>query len=139
VAETTVGQRVYLVRLALGDGVRKALPMREFSELLSSHDDAFHASRISDIENDKSAPSLEEVRRIAAVDPLRRGKVWLAGWDDEWEGDQGAHPNPPQPTEPPIPRAVTVQRKREILAPLERVTETEKPPRKKPNRTAMAG
>jgi transcriptional regulator with XRE-family HTH domain len=74
---TTVGQRVYLVRLACGDGVRKAMPMREFAEMAG-----FHTSRISDIENDKSKPGLEEVEALAAVDPLKRGPSWLAGWGE---------------------------------------------------------
>jgi transcriptional regulator with XRE-family HTH domain len=76
---TTIGQRVYLVRLACGDGIRKAMPMREFAEVVG-----FHPSRISDIENNKSKPSLDEVEALAHVDPLDRGRSWIA-WGDEDE------------------------------------------------------
>lgn len=105
--KTTVGQRVYLVRLACGDGVRKAMPMREFAELLSGHDEPFHASRLSDIENDKSVPTLDEVERIAMVDPLKRGRDWL-GWGDQDEGEQGAKPinGTPKPRIPVVETTV---------------------------------
>lgn len=89
VAGTTVGQRVYLVRLACGDGVRKAEPMREFAERLSDEGRPFYASRISDIENDNSQPTLEEVDRIAAVDPLNRGRDWLGWGAGETDGQSG--------------------------------------------------
>ena len=85
----TVGQRVYLVRLACGDGVRKAMPMREFAQLVG-----LHLSRISDIENGKSKPGLDEVERLADGDPLKRGKAWLAGWDEDTKN--GGVSNPPR-------------------------------------------
>jgi hypothetical protein len=103
VGETTVGQRVYLVRLACGDGVRKAMPMREFADLLSGEGEGetFHPSRLSDIENDKSPPSIEEIRRIAAVDPGHRGRAWLA-WGIADEGKSEAPPvRPPLRFEQP--------------------------------------
>jgi hypothetical protein len=96
---TTVGQRVYLVRLACGDGVRKAMPMREFADLLSQQGDAFYASRISDIENSISKPTIDEIDVIARVDPLKRGREWL-GWGDSG-GNVIADPPPKPITNPP--------------------------------------
>ena len=97
---TTVGQRVYLVRLAQGDGVRKAMPMREFADLVS-----MHASRVSDIENDKSPPTLDEVERIAAIDPRRRGRDWLGWGATEGAGsvtDEPANGHEPPASPPPL-------------------------------------
>lgn len=96
----TVAQRVYLVRLACGDGIRKPMPMREFAELLTGDGETVHPSRVSDIENEKSPPTLAEIERIAVVDPLKRGKSWLAWGDDDQEGGQGAKHSPTRPRAP---------------------------------------
>ena len=75
----SVGQRVYLVRLALGDGVRDAMPMRQFADLLHIvSGETYSASTISDIETGKRRVTLEDVATIAATDPLHRGREWLA-------------------------------------------------------------
>ena len=83
---------MYLVRLAKGDGVRKAEPMRDFAAALSKvpdpltgSRDVIHSSRISDIENGHVEPTLSEVRRIAALDPRRRSPAWLAAFTDSDE------------------------------------------------------
>jgi hypothetical protein len=133
-AGTTVGQRVYLVRLACGDGVRKAMPMREFAELLTGEGETFHASRISDIENDKTAPTLDEVDRIAAVDPLGRGRDWL-GWGGQ--GDQGAKLADPKPDAPKTPPAIW--RDNDPPYSVERLPATKRVPKGKRGRSAMAG
>lgn len=81
----TVGQRFYLVRLARGDGVRRAEPIRLFvAHVLEETGTVIHPSELSDIENDKpsKAVTIEHVAAVAAVDPKRRGKLWL-GWGEE--------------------------------------------------------
>lgn len=79
--ETTLGQRIFQVRLALGDGVRKPLSMRDFAALLSrtaGREPPYSVSFISRWENGESEPRLDELVLIAHVDPLRRGAPWLA-------------------------------------------------------------
>lgn len=76
----TIGQRFYAIRLALGDGVRKAMPMREFVALVKKRTGReIHASELSGIERDtRKVVDVNDVAAVAAVDPLRRGRDWLA-------------------------------------------------------------
>lgn len=93
----TLGQRFYLVRLACGDGVRRAEPIRLFVARVERETGfVIHASELSDIENDKpsKAVTTDHVGAVAAVDPLRRGRDWLG-----WGGTQT----------PSIPEGVTLQ------------------------------
>lgn len=75
----TPGKRVYLIRLALGDGLRSPLPMEEFAALITERTGvAYNSSTISKIENEGRRVTLEDVARIALVDPRHRGREWLA-------------------------------------------------------------
>lgn len=78
----TVGQRLYLIRLACGDGVRKAEPMKAFvarvKRVTKQHYDPM---TISLLERMKQGWTLDDVERMAAVDPLGRTPAWLAGWE----------------------------------------------------------
>lgn len=79
----SISQRVYAVRLALGDGWKNPLPMAEFAELLNGAGTRYDSSVISRIENGERKLTLADVERIAAVDPERRGKLWLAWGERE--------------------------------------------------------
>ena len=101
--QETRGERVYLIREALGTR-RDPMPIPKFVELI--HDTTgivYDKSAISRMETGERKVSLEDIEVLAQVDPLKRGKVWLAGWDDENEGGQGAQ----RPTNTPVAPAPT--------------------------------
>jgi hypothetical protein len=80
----SVGQRLFLIRLACGDGVRKAEPLPEFAERVQrGTGQAYHPSTISLLERMKQGWRLDDVRAFAAVDPLKRGAAWLSALDVE--------------------------------------------------------
>lgn len=83
VVSESYSQRVYAIRLALGDGWKSPLPMAEFAALLGGAGGGtrYDSSVISRIENGERKLTLADVERIAAVDPERRGKLWL-GWGE---------------------------------------------------------
>lgn len=93
----SVGDRIYLIRRALGPNARTELPLREFGELLSRvSGQNYDASELSKMERGKRGISLDDVAVIASVDPLRRGPGWLAF------GEKADHPLPPMtPMLPP--------------------------------------
>lgn len=79
-----VGARIYLVRLALGDGMRTPMPMRQFAALLAKDSGRpYDASMISLMETGKRRATLEDIVTIAGKDPQRRGRSWLAFADGE--------------------------------------------------------
>lgn len=79
-----VGGRIYLVRLALGDGMRTPMPMRRFAAALTEGSQrAYEASMISLLETGKRRASLEDIDAIARIDPQFRGRAWLAFGDGE--------------------------------------------------------
>lgn len=81
--EGYVGNRIFLVRLALGDGRRKPLAMSRLAELLNKRPERakkYSSSKLSLLETNKQRADLDDIAVIAAVDPLQRGKAWLAGW-----------------------------------------------------------
>jgi hypothetical protein len=90
---STIGQRFYAVRLACGDGVRTAMPLREFAAKVTAETGrTLHASELSEIERDKKADiSVHDVDAVAAVDPLRRGRLWL-GWGEDLPLSEPAAP-----------------------------------------------
>jgi hypothetical protein len=79
-AVETVGERIYKVRLSLGDGIRSPYPMRAFADLINSNGSGrrFELATISLLERNKQRASLDDIEAIAAVDPLKRGRSWLA-------------------------------------------------------------
>lgn len=83
-ATGTVAERIYAVRLALGDGVRKPLPLRRFAALLSERaagERNFSPSQLSTWETGAAVPQLGDIAMIAAADPKKRGAGWLAFGD----------------------------------------------------------
>lgn len=84
----TPGQRVYLIRLALGDGVKTPMRIKDFVALIRERTGAkYDPSAISRTENGDRDLALEDVPVIAAVDPHERGRDWLAWGDAPAPGD----------------------------------------------------
>ena len=88
----TPGQRLYLIRLALGDGIKNPMLIDVFVALVKRRTGAvYDPSAISRSENGSRRLTLEDVANFAAVDPLHRGREWL-GWGEA------------QAMSPPVPR-----------------------------------
>lgn len=91
VSPVGVGHRIYEVRSALGPNDRHEMPQRAFAELLNAAAEeliadeeerpTYDSSVIARLEAGKRRASVYDITVVAAVDPLRRGVVWLA-WDD---------------------------------------------------------
>lgn len=83
-ANQTVGQRVYEVRRALGPDTRHEMSQRAFAELLNATAKkqgmnlTFTDSTITRIEKGERRLQLDEAELMALVDPMERGKVWIA-------------------------------------------------------------
>lgn len=92
----TPGQRLYLIRLALGDGVKNPLPLKEFSALLKRKRQAvYDPSTLSRMENGHQPLKVDDINTIAPLDPHRRGRAWLACWDaDPLQGVAMPQPDP---------------------------------------------
>ncbi len=74
-----VAGRVYLVRLACGDGVALPLSMTDFARLLNGRTGRhYDRGTIARLEIGRQAARLVDIECIAAVDPLKRGRSWLA-------------------------------------------------------------
>lgn len=78
--EDTPAQRAYSVRLALGDGWKVPLPMAAFAALLSKQPGAgrYDSSVVSRLESGARKLTLVDAAAYAAVDPLKRGRAWVA-------------------------------------------------------------
>lgn len=75
----TPGSRLYQIRLACGDGTRKAEPLPAFVARVKKRTKAdYDPSTISLLERMLQKWKLDDVRNFAAVDPLKRGEAWLA-------------------------------------------------------------
>lgn len=75
----TPGKRLYLIRLALGDGFKSPLPADQFvARVKKATGVEYDPSTISRLENGQRRWLLEDAKPLAAVDPLRRGEIWLA-------------------------------------------------------------
>jgi hypothetical protein len=75
----TAGDRLYLIRLALGDGFRKAMPIPRFVEHVRAVTGAdYHDATISLLERMKQNWRVDDALAFAAVDPKGRGAAWLA-------------------------------------------------------------
>lgn len=75
----TPGKRVYLIRLALGDGFKVPMPMAAFAALLTERSGvAYDSSMISRMESGDRKVTLEDAPRLAALDPEHRGPGWIA-------------------------------------------------------------
>ena len=104
--EGWIGARIFEVRLACGSGPRKPLSLRAFAERLNARPEArkvYDSGKLSLLERDQQRADLDDIAVIAAVDPLRRGRAWLAGWEDELRAVRAARPG----TARPVPRPET--------------------------------
>jgi hypothetical protein len=82
----TTGNRLYLIRLACGDGVRTPEPLDRFAERVrEATGKAYNPMTLSLLERMKQGWRLIDVRALAAVDPLKRGATWLSALDVESE------------------------------------------------------
>lgn len=92
----TIGQRLYLIRLACGDGVRRPEPAADFSARVErATGKRYDQATISRLETGGRNWLVEDVDAFAAVDPLTRGRAWLAGYA---EPNMGKDAEPPRPT-----------------------------------------
>lgn len=89
----TTGDRLYAIRLACGDGRRKAESQKDFSARVKKRTGVYYdPATISLLERMEQIWKLEDVEAFAAVDPLKREPAWLAF---------GAAPTSGAPTTPP--------------------------------------
>jgi hypothetical protein len=79
----TPGERLFLIRAALGTGLKNPMLIDDFVALVQRETGVtYDPSAISRTENGGRKLSLDDVPPFAAVDPLRRGKLWLA-WGEQ--------------------------------------------------------
>lgn len=94
----TPGARLFLIRLALGDGVKNPMLIDDFVALVERVTGvSYDPSAISRSENGGRKLSLDDVRAFAMVDPQHRGKLWLA-WGENADATMASNP----PGEVPI-------------------------------------
>jgi hypothetical protein len=90
----TVGERIYLIREALGTR-RDPMPLDKFAELIERATGAvYDKSILSRMETGERKVSLDEVAILASVDPLKRGRGWLAWGEDSAGGASPTHDGP---------------------------------------------
>jgi hypothetical protein len=78
----TPGGRLYLIRLACGDGARKPESMASFAKRVeASTGKRYDPSAISLLERNEQGWRLVDVATFASIDPLMRGRTWLACFD----------------------------------------------------------
>jgi len=94
----TVGERIYLIREALGTR-RDPMPLEEFARLIVTRTGAsYDKSILSRMETGDRKVTLEDIEALAAVDPLKRGRSWLAfGEGEGWQGGKTSAPGPRTP------------------------------------------
>jgi hypothetical protein len=72
------GKRLYLIRLALGDGMRRPEPMAAFvARVREATGESYDTGAVSLLERDLQGWRLKDMNAFAAVDPLKRGGAWL--------------------------------------------------------------
>jgi transcriptional regulator with XRE-family HTH domain len=84
-AKQSIGERVYEIRSALGPDARHEMSQKAFAELVNATAKrakikiaTFVDSTITRIEKGERRLQVEEIELIASMDPLKRGKTWLA-------------------------------------------------------------
>lgn len=77
--DETPGARLYQIRLACGDGVRKPESLRAFAErVFAATKRRYDPMAISLLERMEQGWKLDDVSALSVVDPLGRGAVWLS-------------------------------------------------------------
>lgn len=75
----TPGDRLYLIRLACGDGVRNAEILKAFKARIQKRTGRiYHTNALSLLERNEQGWRIEDARILAAVDPKGRGPIWLS-------------------------------------------------------------
>jgi hypothetical protein len=102
VEASSPGQRLFLIRLACGDGLRKPESMRDFAERVQLATGAeYEHSTIGMLERDLQGWRIKDVHAFAAVDPRGRGEAWLAFGEQEPTQPKARDPIPdPRPAKP---------------------------------------
>lgn len=129
----TIGDRIYLIREALQTR-RDPLPLDKFAALIAATTGVvWDKSTLSRMETGDRKVLPEDVAVIAQVDPLKRGRSWLA-WGDE--GGQAAPINgSPKNSNPPA-GWITPDMMGEIPEPADMVREREERERRERERAA---
>lgn len=79
IPSVTPGKRLYLIRLACGDGHRTAEPLVKFvARVKRLSGESYDPATISLLERDKQGWRLKDFEALAAADPMKRGAPWLA-------------------------------------------------------------
>jgi transcriptional regulator with XRE-family HTH domain len=120
----TLGQRIGDIRERLGSAVRE-LSYRDFASLIEQRTGvAIAFASLSRWEKNEGEPTLAQLQAIAAVDPLKRGPVWLAGWEGRAVANghhvdkiaestpQGGHRLPPTMPAPPLQDPAVLRRRK---------------------------
>lgn len=75
----TMGKRIADIRAQLGAGPSRPLSQREFAALIERETGVrIHRGELSRLERDARGASFALVDAISRVDPLQRGREWLA-------------------------------------------------------------
>lgn len=77
-----IGARMFEIRAACGHGVRDPETLKAFSERIAQLTGvAYGEMTLSNMETGKRRWLVTDINAVAAVDPLKRGREWLA-WGD---------------------------------------------------------
>ncbi len=78
----TIGERLYQIRAACGTA-REPETLDDFAERVRKKTGkAYNPVTLSLLERMKRGWRVVDIEHFAAVDPLKRGRMWLAGWEN---------------------------------------------------------
>lgn len=103
-AAADVPARLRAIREATG------LTQEQFRAVLARAGLDISQSQLSRLENGGEVPDLDELAAYAAVDPLQRGRLWLAWGDDLQEGRAPTKSGGAAAPRGPLPREEDLQR-----------------------------
>ncbi len=79
----TIGERLFKIRAACGSSGRDPETLDDFAERVRKKTGkSYNPVTLSLLERMKRGWRVADVENFAAVDPLKRGRSWLAGWPD---------------------------------------------------------
>lgn len=87
----TVGDRIALIRVAIGGSIRDQISQEALGELVG-----WDKYKVSRIERGAQPLSRDDAIELAKVDPLKRGPAWVMF------GDENGGSNPARLTGPPL-------------------------------------
>ena len=100
----SVGERIALIRVAIGGSVRDQISQDQLGELVG-----WDKYKVSRVERGAQPLSREDAIALANVDPLRRGPAWVMFGDPPQQGGRGAVDIKPKPTPKPTETRGSVQ------------------------------